>query len=118
VISFKVTTSGRLKPYLQKRSKAVSKLPRQAYDFFNYGKGIIDVKGFKGTPVDTGNAQRSTRLRKDTIEANYPYAVVLDKGRHMTNRGMRGSMQAMQGMKRPTIQYLRLLFRRIIRSGR
>jgi hypothetical protein len=118
VISLKVTTSGRLKPWLEKRAKLVKPLPRQAYDFFTYGKGIIDVKGFKGTPEKTGNARRNTRLRKNTIEGNYPYAAVLDKGRHMTNRGMRGSMQAMIGMTKPTIQYMRLLFRRILRSGR
>jgi hypothetical protein len=118
VIGLKITTSGRLKPWLEKRAKLIKPLPRQAYDFFNFGKGIIDVKGFKGTPIKTGAARRNTRLRKNTIEANYAYAEVLDKGRHMTNRGMRGSVQAMIGMTRPTIQYMRLLFRRILRSGR
>jgi len=118
MINVKVTTSGRLKPYLQTRAKAISKLPRQGFDFFKYGKGDIDIKGFKGTPEDTGNARRNTQFRKNVIEANYSYAEVLDKGRHLTSRGMRGSMQAMQGMTRPTIQYLRLLFRRILRSGR
>lgn len=118
MIKLKVTTSGKLKPWLEKRREAIQPLPRQAYDFFTYGKGIIDIKGFKGTPIDTGAARRNTKLRKNVIEANYAYAAVLDKGRHMTNRGMRGSKQAMQGMTRPTIQYLRLLFRRIMRSGR
>jgi hypothetical protein len=118
MIKLKVTTSGKLKPWLAQRSKALKPLPRQAYDFFTYGKGIIDVKGFKGTPVDTGAARRNTKLRKSVIEARYAYAAVLDKGRRMTNRGMRGSVQAMQGMSGPTIKYLRLLFRRIMRSGR
>lgn len=116
MINFKVQTSGRLRPLLQKKAKQIDQLPQQAYDFFNFGKGIIDVKGFKGTPIKTGNARRKTKLRKTVIEANYTYAQVLDKGRHLTNRGMRGSLQAMEGMTRPTIQYLRLLFRRIIRS--
>lgn len=115
-ITFKVSNT--LKPYLDKKSKAVAGIPKQAYDFFNYGRGLISVNGYKGTPVDSGNARRKTRLSKDTIVANYQYASVLDKGRHMTNRGMRGSIQAMQGMTKPTIKYLRLLYRRIMRSGK
>lgn len=117
-MKFTVKTNGRLRPYIQKRQAEIIKLPRQAYDFFTYGKGIIDVAGYRGTPEASGNARRNTRLRQDSIEANYSYASVLDKGRHMTAKGMRGSTQAMQGMTRPTIQYLRLLFRRILRSGR
>lgn len=56
------------------------------------------------TPVKTGNAKRNTRKVNDEIHADYPYAGVLDKGRHMTNRGMRGSTQAPRGMSFPTIQ--------------
>jgi len=56
------------------------------------------------TPIDRGFARRNTKLVNNTIEANYPYAGVLDKGRHMTNRGMRGSKQAPDGMSKPTIQ--------------
>jgi len=59
------------------------------------------------TPVRTGNAKRKTSLSGNSIEANYPYAGVLDKGRHMTNRGMRGSEQAPQGMTEPTIKHIR-----------
>lgn len=54
------------------------------------------------TPVKTGNARRSTKLKNNgTIEADYAYAEVLDKGRHMTNKGMRGSTQAPKGMTLP-----------------
>jgi len=64
---------------------------------FAYFKGI--------TPVDTGNARRNTRLSSTyRIVANYAYAFVLDKGRHMTSSGARGSKQAPQGMSKPTIK--------------
>jgi len=53
------------------------------------------------TPVKTGNAKRNTRLKGQDIEANYAYAGVLDAGRHMTARGMRGSDQAPKGMSAP-----------------
>jgi hypothetical protein len=59
------------------------------------------------TPVRSGNARRSTVLQGNEIQANYGYAQVLDKGRHMTNRGMRGSTQAPKGMTQPTLQSVR-----------
>lgn len=55
------------------------------------------------TPIRSGNAKSSTTLDSNhDIQANYPYAGVLDKGRHMTASGMRGSKQAPQGMTKPT----------------
>ncbi len=59
------------------------------------------------TPIKSGNAKRSTKLQGSTINANYAYANVLDKGRHMTRRGLRGSEQAPQGMTEPTIKHIR-----------
>ena len=59
------------------------------------------------TPVKSGNAKRSTKLQGTTINADYAYANVLDKGRHMTRRGMRGSDQAPKGMTEPTIKHIR-----------
>lgn len=65
-------------------------------------------KKFKDvTPRKTGNAKKSTRLEGNTINADYAYAGVLDKGRHMTNRGMRGSEQAPKGMTQPTYEHIR-----------
>lgn len=71
-------------------------LSKVAYDKFR------DV-----TPMKTGNAKRNTHLTGKTIDANYPYADVLDKGRHMTSNGMRGSKQAPRGMTQPTLDHLR-----------
>ena len=70
-------------------------------------KQITDYayKTFKDiTPIDTGYARSQTLKSNNEITANYPYAKVLDKGRHMTNRGMRGSPQAPEGMSKPTMR--------------
>jgi hypothetical protein len=59
------------------------------------------------TPVKSGNAKRNTTKGNNTIDANYSYAQVLDKGRHNTNKGMRGSTQAPEGMSKPTLEHVR-----------
>lgn len=51
------------------------------------------------TPIDTGNARRSTELRGNEIQANYPYAVRLEKDSW--------SRQAPNGMSEPTIDWVR-----------
>jgi hypothetical protein len=63
---------------------------------YNYFKSI--------TPIRTGAARRNTKLEKNVILADYQYAEVLDKGRHMTSSGARGSKQAPRGMSNPTIK--------------
>ena len=73
-----------------------SNITQEAY------KKFVDV-----TPVRTGNAKRKTRKTGNVINADYPYAGVLDKGRHMTTKGMRGSDQAPEGMSKPTIEHIR-----------
>lgn len=57
------------------------------------------------TPIDTGNARRQTTLSGNVINANYPYAKVLDNGRVFSAGKMRGSKQAPYGMSEPTIQF-------------
>ena len=63
------------------------------------------------TPVDTGRAKRGWAMRPKRggylIYNNVPYIGVLDKGRHMTPRGMRGSLQAPKGMTKPTLDSIR-----------
>lgn len=82
-----------------KKMKALKLTPekviKEAYDFF-----------VKTTPIDTGSARSHTKLKlkEKTIEAMYKYASILDKGRHKTSRGMRGSNQAPNGMTEPTIK--------------
>ena len=56
------------------------------------------------TPIDTGNARNSTKLRRYTISADYPYANRLNKGY---------SRQARRGMTKPTIDYIRSELRKL-----
>ena len=83
----------------------LNNLPKEAYQEF-----------VKVTPVKTGNAKRNTKLKGKTIEANYNYAKVLDKGRHMTSRGMRGSDQAPDGMSKPTEVFIKKRIDQILRG--
>jgi len=73
---------------------------------------------FKGiTPIKTGNARSNTSLNNDEIRASYPYAAVLDKGRHMTASGARGSIQAPQGMTKPTLKFVQDYIQRESKKG-
>lgn len=90
---------------IKRIQRKLDKLPQEAYNVFK-----------NNTPVKTGNARRSTKLKGNTIEANYQYAQVLDKGRHMTRRGMRGSEQAPEGMTKPTEQYIKKRVGQILKA--
>lgn len=81
---------------LRKIQTSIDQVPEAAYA---YWRSI--------TPVRTGNARRKTRLNQNTIEANYPYAQVLDSG---------ASRQAPKGMSEPTTQYLDREYRKRIRK--
>jgi hypothetical protein len=65
----------------------------------------------KRTPVDTGRAKagwrQQVRDKSFTVENSVPYIGVLDKGRHMTNRGMRGSKQAPKGIVGPSLESIK-----------
>lgn len=68
-------------------------------DLEDLGKELLR-EGFKYfrsiTPIDGGNARRKTRLSRNRIVADYPYAGVLDEGY---------SNQAPNGMSQPTIDF-------------
>lgn len=51
------------------------------------------------TPIRSGNARSRTDLRSNEIQANYPYAVRLEKESW--------SRQAPEGMSEPTIEWIR-----------
>jgi hypothetical protein len=82
-------------PSIQKMKAALALLPQQAYQVW-----------VKQTPVRSGNARRRTRLNKNTIEAQYPYAERLDEGY---------SQQSPQGMSRPVSQAIEQQMRKIMR---
>lgn len=72
----------------------LNNLPTEAFNYF-----------VKTTPIDTGNARRSTRLvQNKTIEANYAYAQRLDQGY---------SKQAPNGMIKPTEQFIKTRVKQI-----
>ena len=89
-------------PWIRNVQAQLKNLPREAYQEFK-----------KITPVDTGNARRNTTRQSNQINANYNYATVLDKGRHMTTSGMRGSKQAPRGMTKPTLEYVQRRIKQI-----
>lgn len=101
----KFNTDG-LKKKLANAAQVKQAIMPQAYDYF-----------LSLTPVKTGNARHNTKLVQNTIEAKYAYAEVLDKGRHMTNKGARGSNQATKGMSKPTVDKFRAWIKQYIRIG-
>lgn len=70
---------------LEDIKKRLTPVPTKTFNYF------VSV-----TPVRSGRARRSTRLDKETIVANYPYAERLDQGY---------SKQAPRGMTEPTVKY-------------
>jgi hypothetical protein len=83
-----------LTPLLKSQIKELNDLIPRAYSEF-----------LKNTPVRSGNARRRTTLRKDVIEANYPYAKRLDEGY---------SKQSPDGMVKPTEDFIEQEFKKII----
>jgi hypothetical protein len=94
-----------LRGMLKQIKQELKQVPQEAYDFF-----------VKTTPIRSGNARKQTKFQNGVIKANYPYAEVLDKGRHMTKRGMRGSEQAPEGMTKPTEEFIKNRVNKIMRG--
>lgn len=61
------------------------------------------------TPIDSGNARQSTKLRRNIISAAYAYANRLNAG---------WSRQARKGMTDPTVDFLRKLVMKILGDRR
>ena len=81
---------------LNRKISGLQKLPQQGYDHF---KSI--------TPIKSGNARRRTRLQGSSIKADYPYATRLDTG---------WSRQAPKGMSDPTVEFMRKIVSKLMRS--
>jgi hypothetical protein len=109
MITFNIKISRNLlTPALKKIRQDIAGLPQDLH------RKMVDL-----TPIDTGNARRKTRLvNKKRIEAAYAYAQVLNKGRHMTARGARGSKQAPRGMTRPLREWYRQRVRQLLRAAK
>jgi hypothetical protein len=105
MVNLDASFKGDISQMLSKMKKELKNVPKEAYQFF-----------VKQTPVKTGNARRNTKLKGNIIQANYQYAEVLDKGRHMTSRGMRGSEQAPEGMTKPTEEFIQKRVNKIVQG--
>jgi hypothetical protein len=108
MVNLNASFKGDISQMLSKMKKELKDVPKEAYQFF-----------VKQTPVakkNGGNARRNTKLKGNTIQANYQYAEVLDKGRHMTSRGMRGSEQAPEGMTKPTEEFIQQRVDKIVKG--
>jgi hypothetical protein len=81
---------------LQRIRQQIQDLPQQAF-----------ATWVANTPVRSGNARRKTRLRGDTINANYNYAVPLDQG---------SSKQSRNGMSQPTEKFIAKQLKKILRK--
>lgn len=86
MIKFDVNMQNNITNQINKIKKKLKKVPQEAYDFF-----------YDQTPIRSGNARSKTKLKKDTIVANYPYAQRLDEGY---------SKQAPKGMTEPTQKFV------------
>lgn len=91
----KITINDKITSDLDKKIKELDQIPRQAYNFFK-----------AETPIRSGRARRNTFLKKDTIEARYPYAERLDNGY---------SRQAPNGMSKPTEAFIKQTVDRLIK---
>ena len=96
-IKAKITlVKDKITPDTEIKAWKLSKLPGQAH------KKWVEV-----TPKRTGNAKRRTKLRGDTINADYGYAKPLDRGR---------SRQAPEGMSKPTERFIKRELDKILRK--
>ena len=82
-------------PSIQRMKSALEQVPAQAYQ-----------EWVKDTPIRSGNARRKTRLNKNTIVAQYPYAQRLDEGY---------SKQAPTGMTKPVTKFVQAQMAKIMR---
>lgn len=89
-------TKDNVTPELQRISNALERLPKEVYDYW------VSV-----TPKDKGNARRSTKLKGDTIHADYAYAERLNEGY---------SKQAPSGMVEPVERFLERRLKQIMRK--
>ena len=93
-VKFDVKVTDRTTQWIKDVERQIQQLPKEAYDYWK-----------KITPIDTGNARRSTSLQGNTIHANYQYAKRLDEG---------WSNQAKDGMIKPTEKFIEDKIKKIL----
>lgn len=93
MITLNVNGVQRVTSNIKKIQRKLDKVPTEAHKVF-----------VANTPIRSGNARRNTKLQKDTIQANYPYAKRLNEG---------WSKQFPKGMVEPTLQFIRKRIKQI-----
>ena len=93
-MKIKIEIDNKMSKDLEKRIDNLEDVPEDTYTFFR-----------AHTPIRSGRARRSTVLKDNVIEGNYPYATLLDGGR---------SNQAPDGMSKPTQAYFKKQVDRIL----
>tara|TARA_R100000734_G_C3318832_1_gene113497 strand:+ start:3461 stop:3748 length:288 start_codon:yes stop_codon:yes gene_type:complete len=78
------------KSIFKKRMKKLDQVPNQLMR-----NAFTELKD--KTPVRSGNARNKTKLRRNTIRSDYPYAGRLDEG---------WSKQAPKGFTEPTLEFM------------
>lgn len=94
MITLNVKGLNQVSSKLKKIQNKLDKVPDEAHKVF-----------VANTPIRSGNARRKTKIQKDTIKANYPYAKRLDEGY---------SKQAPDGMVKPTVEFIRNRIKQIL----
>jgi uracil phosphoribosyltransferase len=102
-MTFKVQVVGIDQTIRQVNDELRSTVKRLADDLF--------TEVVKTTPVKTGAARggwkKTVNDRDFELSNDVPYVPVLDRGRHMTSRGMRGSKQAPNGIIGPSLKTIK-----------
>jgi hypothetical protein len=102
MITVQIKGATQLSSKLKKIQDKLDKLPQEAYKEFVQLTPVGDPNRwktkYKPKNYTPGNARRKTKLKGDTIEANYPYAKRLNEG---------WSSQAPKGMVEPLMKFLR-----------
>jgi hypothetical protein len=91
-----VNVKNQITPVLKSIQTKLNNLPLEAYKEF-----------VKDTPIRSGHARRSTKLRGNIINANYPYAKRLDEGY---------SQQSPNGMTTPTEAFIKKRVKQILKG--
>jgi hypothetical protein len=95
-MSISFTVNDNVTTSLRRIKAKLKLLPQEAYKEF-----------VKDTPIRSGHARRSTKLRGNIINANYPYAKRLDEGY---------SKQSPNGMTAPTEAFIKKRVKQILKG--
>jgi hypothetical protein len=101
----------KLKRKLSRKQALINQIPKDAYNYFVRLTPVGNPRLWKSDPPRNyrpGNARRRTYLRNNVIHADYAYARRLDREAW--------SKQAIEGMTRPTIEFIKKIYKILMRK--